>query len=121
MVPEFPWESVAVPVAKWMGVSSDQLATTFPYFNSFECTVLVPVVALCWCGELRLVCGAALMTLDCLSGSLQVSGPMQFLIGSHFVGLVPLGSLWQVDCPPRYVRGIGARQALCNSSSSSLF
>ena len=32
-----------------------------------------------------------------------------------------LGSLWQVDCPPRYVRGIGARHALCNPSSSSLF
>ena len=76
MVPEFPWESVAVPVAKWMGVSSDQLATTFPYFNSFECTVLVPVVALCWRGEPRLVCGAALM--------------------SWIVGLGPLGSLWQV-------------------------
>ena len=60
MVPEFPWESVAVPVAKWMGVSSDQLATTFPYFNSFECTVLVPVVALCWRGEPRLVCGGSL-------------------------------------------------------------
>ena len=29
------------------------------------------------------------MSLDCLSGSLQVFGPMQILIGSHFVGLVP--------------------------------
>ena len=47
------------------------------------------------------------MSLDCLSVSLQVFGPMQFLIFSHFVGLGPLGSLWQVGCPPRYVRGIG--------------
>ena len=60
LVPEFFWESVAVPVAKWIGVSSDQLATTFPYFNSFECTILVPVVALCWRGEPRLACGGSL-------------------------------------------------------------
>ena len=36
IIPEFSWERVAVPVAKWMGVSSEQLATTFPYSNSFE-------------------------------------------------------------------------------------
>ena len=29
MVPDFPWECVAVLVARWMGVSSEQLATTF--------------------------------------------------------------------------------------------
>ena len=42
IIPEFPWERVAFPVAKWMGVSSEQLATTFPYFNTFERTDLVP-------------------------------------------------------------------------------
>ena len=29
MVPDFPWECVAVLVARWLGVSSEQLATTF--------------------------------------------------------------------------------------------
>jgi hypothetical protein len=43
MVPEFPWESVAVPVAKWMGVSSEQLATTFPNYNNFASTDFIPV------------------------------------------------------------------------------
>ena len=33
IIPELLWERVAVPVAKWMGVSSEQLATTFPCFN----------------------------------------------------------------------------------------
>ena len=42
MVADFPWECVAVLVARWLGVSSEQLATTFPYFNTFERTDLVP-------------------------------------------------------------------------------
>ena len=29
IIPELLWERVAVPVAKWMGVSCEQLATTF--------------------------------------------------------------------------------------------
>ena len=67
LVPEFPWESVAVPVAKWMGVSSDQFATTFPYFNGFECTVLVPVEQLSNVALFGAACrdwyeGAALMS-----------------------------------------------------------
>ena len=31
LVPVFPWESVAVPVAKWLGVLREQLATTFQF------------------------------------------------------------------------------------------
>ena len=45
MVPEFPWERRR-SCRKWMGVSSEQLATTFPCYNSFECTDLVAVVQL---------------------------------------------------------------------------
>ena len=36
LVPDFPWECVAVPVAKWMGVSREQLATTFQFFNNLK-------------------------------------------------------------------------------------
>ena len=35
-VPEFPWECVAVPVANWLCVSSEQLATTFPIYNNLK-------------------------------------------------------------------------------------
>ena len=69
MVPDFPWERVAFPVAKWMGVSSEQLATTFPYFNTFERTDLVPAeeFQMKRCADsanLDWYEGAALMSLD---------------------------------------------------------
>ena len=35
-VPEFLWECVAVPVAYWMCVSSEQLVTTFPIYNNLK-------------------------------------------------------------------------------------
>ena len=46
----------------------NQLVTTLPCFNSFERTVLVPAASRDW------YVGQPLLTLDCLSGSLQVFG-----------------------------------------------
>ena len=59
IIPELLWERVAVPVAKWMGVSCEQLATTFPFFNRLNvpigsCRAAFKCGAV-WCGEPRLV------------------------------------------------------------------
>uniref|UniRef100_A0A7S1F7N6 PA14 domain-containing protein n=1 Tax=Noctiluca scintillans TaxID=2966 RepID=A0A7S1F7N6_NOCSC len=35
MVPEFPWESMVVPIAQWLGVDSDSLVTAFPNLHLF--------------------------------------------------------------------------------------
>ena len=37
--PRVSWESVAVPVANWMGVSSEQLATTCPVSNNLKVSI----------------------------------------------------------------------------------
>jgi len=36
MIPEFPWESMMVPIADWMGVQADQLDRTFPNLGRFN-------------------------------------------------------------------------------------
>jgi len=38
MIPEFPWESMMVPVADWMGIQADQLDRTFPNLRRFNRT-----------------------------------------------------------------------------------
>jgi len=43
LIPEFPWESVAVPVATWMGVTTDQLEQTFPNYARFTAEDIIPV------------------------------------------------------------------------------
>ena len=35
LVPEFPWESMLVPVAQWLGVDEESLAVTFPNLHNF--------------------------------------------------------------------------------------
>merc|ERR1712061_377841 len=30
LIPEYPWESMLVPIAKWMGVEEDSMSNVFP-------------------------------------------------------------------------------------------
>ena len=41
-IPDYPWESIAVPVAEWMGVEDAQKATVFPNVGNFASNVFVP-------------------------------------------------------------------------------
>jgi len=41
LIPEFPWESIAVPIAEWMGVEEAQKATVFPNLNTFNSDQLI--------------------------------------------------------------------------------
>merc|ERR1712087_678696 len=36
LVPGFPWESMMVPIAQWMGMQEDQVAATFPNLQNFN-------------------------------------------------------------------------------------
>jgi len=36
LIPEFPWESMMVPLAEWLGVEADQEAVTFPNLARFN-------------------------------------------------------------------------------------
>merc|ERR1739846_125251 len=38
LVPGYPWESMMVPIAKWMGMSDDQADATFPNLHKFNKT-----------------------------------------------------------------------------------
>jgi hypothetical protein len=41
LVPEYPWESMLVPIATWMGVETDQLAEVFPNLGNFNTTHII--------------------------------------------------------------------------------
>jgi cullin-associated NEDD8-dissociated protein 1 len=41
LIPEFPWESIAVPIAEWMGVEEAQKDTVFPNVNAFHADQLI--------------------------------------------------------------------------------
>lgn len=43
LVPDYPWESLAVPVAKWLGVQTDDLDTVFPNLHSFGASQIIDV------------------------------------------------------------------------------
>merc|ERR1712099_194517 len=36
LVPAYPWESMMVPIAQWMGMQEDQVAATFPNLHNFN-------------------------------------------------------------------------------------
>jgi len=36
LIPEYPWESMMVPIAEWMGATADQHATIFPNLQNFN-------------------------------------------------------------------------------------
>lgn len=40
-IPEYPWESVAVPIAEWMGVETSQMETVFPNVGNFGETDII--------------------------------------------------------------------------------
>ena len=41
LIPEYPWEGIAVPIARWMGVEEAQRATGFPNLNTFHSDQLI--------------------------------------------------------------------------------
>jgi len=43
LIPEFPWESMVVPVAEWLGVDADLFATAFPNLHGFGSEDIIPV------------------------------------------------------------------------------
>jgi len=47
MIPEFPWESMMVPLADWLGMDADQEASAFPNLARFNRTQhIIPTEAL---------------------------------------------------------------------------
>merc|ERR1719150_3653138 len=38
LVPGFPWESMMLPIAQWLGMAEDQAAATFPNLHNFNRT-----------------------------------------------------------------------------------
>merc|ERR1719277_1167952 len=36
LIPKYPWESMMVPIAEWMGVGKSQLSTVFPNLANFN-------------------------------------------------------------------------------------
>jgi len=47
MIPEFPWESMMVPLADWLGMDADQEAVTFPNLARFNRTQhIIPTKAM---------------------------------------------------------------------------
>jgi uncharacterized protein (DUF1501 family) len=38
LLPKYPWESMMVPIAEWMGVQENQLSTVFPNLANFDRT-----------------------------------------------------------------------------------
>jgi cullin-associated NEDD8-dissociated protein 1 len=41
LIPDYPWESVMVPIAKWLGVAADQLSDAFPNFANFNSSHII--------------------------------------------------------------------------------
>lgn len=42
MIPVYPWESMFVPIAEWMGIESDQMSSVFPNMGNFNSTYIIP-------------------------------------------------------------------------------
>merc|ERR1740123_205546 len=42
LIPDYPWESVLVPVAEWMGMEPNQKSTVFPNLGYFNSTHIIP-------------------------------------------------------------------------------
>lgn len=42
LIPDFPWESVLVPIAEWMGIEADQKAAAFPNLQYFNSSHIIP-------------------------------------------------------------------------------
>jgi len=41
MIPKYPWESVMVPIAEWMGVDSSQYSSVFPNLHNFDSSYIL--------------------------------------------------------------------------------
>merc|ERR1712012_705475 len=46
MIPEFPWESIMVPIAEWMGMESNERTATFPNIGNFNSSHIIARSAL---------------------------------------------------------------------------
>merc|ERR1712151_1255751 len=43
LIPEYPWESMLVPIAKWMGVEEDSMSDVFPNLGNFNGSHIIPM------------------------------------------------------------------------------
>mmetsp|Transcript_45400 Transcript_45400/g.72465 ORF Transcript_45400/g.72465 Transcript_45400/m.72465 type:complete len:694 (+) Transcript_45400:3-2084(+) len=48
-IPKYPWESMMVPIANWMGVQPADLSTAFPNINNFDSSLITPECTLFNC------------------------------------------------------------------------
>jgi len=39
LIPKYPWESMMVPIAKWMGLEDNQLHAAFPNLANFDMSI----------------------------------------------------------------------------------
>merc|ERR1712014_141471 len=46
LIPDYPWESMMVPIAKWMGLEDDKLSHAFPNLLNFNTSHIIPSNAL---------------------------------------------------------------------------
>ena len=46
MIPRYPWESVMLPIAEWMGVDAMDRSTVFPNLHHFNSSLLLSTSAL---------------------------------------------------------------------------
>jgi len=42
LIPEYPWESMLVPIAEWMGVEQGEMTQVFPNLGNFEASSIIP-------------------------------------------------------------------------------
>ena len=42
MIPKYPWESVMLPIAEWMGMDTTDKNTVFPNLHYFNSSMLLP-------------------------------------------------------------------------------
>merc|ERR1712238_189044 len=42
LIPEYPWESMLVPIAEWMGVEQAEMTQVFPNLGNFDASLIVP-------------------------------------------------------------------------------
>jgi len=43
LIPEYPWESMLVPLASWMGVENDEMPEVFPNIGNFNSSHIIPM------------------------------------------------------------------------------
>lgn len=46
LIPKYPWESVMLPIAEWMGVDTQDRNTVFPNLQNFNSSMLLSTSAL---------------------------------------------------------------------------